>query len=98
MGGVSIFRLLRPLVLIPLVPILVLVLAMMTPVMFPIWALGLVLFVVPSFRESMPVSILGYFLFGLWWLVLLVVVAVPLLAVVFIVGVYVHARAPQALH
>lgn len=97
MGGVSIFRLLRPLVLVPLIPLIVILLVLMTPVMLPIWALGLALFVFPSFRKTMTVSFLGFLLFGLWWLVLLVVVAVPLFAVALAGALYLHAHAPQAL-
>ncbi len=98
MRRASISRLLRPvLLLVALLPIIVIMLVLATPVLFPVWILGLALFAAPSFREKMNVSFLGFLLFGLWWLVLLVVAAVPLIAATFAAVLYLNTPSPQAL-
>lgn len=102
MGGVSVRRLLRPLLwlawlvlLSVLAPVLFVAL---TPLMLLVWLLGLIpMFVSESFRTEMGVTRIGYVLFGLAWPMFLVTMAVPAMALVAGLALHLYGEIPLEL-
>jgi len=99
MGGISIRRVLRPLLWLAWLALLAVVLPVLlvaiTPIMALVWLVGLIPIVISeSFRQEMGVTRFGYLLSSLMWPLLLVTMMVPAMALATAIATHLYGNYP----